>query len=390
MRRIIRVWAMLVIGLAFATIAGAQNARVSGQVFDRDGKPWPGITVQLKSEDGRNFTLKTDKDGKFGQILPAGGLYTITLTNEAASLNYAEQHRFTTDEDNTVTINFKDILAQQGGAAHAEQQKAQVEVANKFKEMQTHFNAGKAAMDDATALRAQLRAAPADQKSGIQDKMNADYQTAITEYQQAEQGVTAKDAKNHAIVWANLGQAYESAGHFDDATNAYQKAIELQPAPEYYTQAATTLANVAMGQTDPAVTSSKIAEANADCDKAAALDPTQAAGVRCWKNVGIVLNNKGDFKDSVAPLQKATQADPKDAQAWFLLGSAYTGAIGAKQEGDKMTYIIPPGTADAYQKCIDLDPNGPYAAQAKQNLDALAAMGGGESTAVGIRPKKKR
>ena len=24
-----------------------------------------------------------------------------------------------------------------------------------------------------------------------------------------------------------------------------------------------------------------------------------------------------------------------------------------QQEGEKMTYIIPPGTAEAYQKCID-------------------------------------
>jgi hypothetical protein len=54
-----------------------------------------------------------------------------------------------------------------------------------------------------------------------------------------------------------------------------------------------------------------------------------------------------------------------------------------------MTFVIPPGTADAYQKCIDIDPNGPYAAQAKQNLDALAAMGGGEATRVGERRKKK-
>jgi len=342
----------------------------------------------MKSESGRTFSLKTDKNGKYSQIGLQGGVYTFTVTDTAGTLNFTEKHQVQADGDTEVDFNFKQIAAQQGPTA--EQQKAQAESQNKFKEMQTHFNAGKAAMDDSAGLRTQLRAATADQKSGIQDKMNADYQAAITEFQQAEQGVTAKDVKNHAIVWANLGQAYESAGRFDDAANAYQKAIELQPAPEYYTQAATVLANVAVGQTDPAVTSSKIAEAIADCDKAAALDPTQGVGVRCWKNVGIVLNNKGDFKDSVAPLQKATQADPKDAQAWFLLGSAYTGAIDAKQEGDKMTYIIPPGTADAYQKCIDLDPNGPYAAQAKQNLDALAAMGGGESTAVGLRPKKKK
>ena len=388
MRRVIRVCAMLVIGLAFATIAGAQNGHVMGQVIDRDGKPWPDVTVVLKADTGQTLTLKTDKDGKYSQIGLRGGLYTFTLTEAAHGLNFTEKHQISSEGDTEINFNFKLMAAQQGPSA--EQQKAQAESQNKFKEMQTHFNAGKAAMDDSATLRAQFKAAAADQKSGIQDKMNADYQTAIAEFQQAEQGVTAKDVKNHAIVWANLGQAYESAGRFDDASNAYQKAIEMQPLPEYYTQAATALANVAAGQTDPAVSSSKIAEANADCDKAAALDPTKAAGVRCWKNVGIVLNNKGDFKDSVAPLLKATEADPKDAQWWFLLGSAYTGTIGAKHEGDKMTYVIPPGTADAYQKCIDLDPNGPYAAQAKQNLDALAAMGGGESTAVGVRPKKKK
>jgi len=84
---------------------------------------------------------------------------------------------------------------------------------------------------------------------------------------------------------------------------------------------------------------------------------------------------------------KATQSDPKDAQAWYLLGSAYTGTIDTKQEGDKMTYVIPPGTSDAYQKCIDADPNGPYAPQCKSMLDSLAQMAGGEATTVGARPK---
>jgi tetratricopeptide (TPR) repeat protein len=388
MRRLIPLFGTLAIALLFATTAKAQNGRVMGQVMDREGKPWADVTIVLKSDTGQLLTLKTDKDGKYGQIGMRGGLYTFTLTDAAHTLNFVEKHQIGSSGDTEINFDFKQLAAQQGPSE--EQKKTQAESQDKFKQMQTHFNAGKAAMDDSSTLRAQLRAASPDQKSAIQDKMNADYQTAITEFEQAEQGVTAKDVKNHAIVWASLGQAYESARRFDDAANAYQKAIEIQPAPDYYAQAATALANVAAGQTDPAVTSAKLAEANADCDKAAALDPTQAAGVRCWKNVGIVLNNKGDFKDSIAPLQKATQAGPKDAQAWFLLGSAYTGSIDAKQEGDKMTYIIPPGTADAYQKCIDLDPSGPYAAQAKQNLDALAAMGGGESTAVGVRPKKKK
>jgi outer membrane protein assembly factor BamD (BamD/ComL family) len=95
------------------------------------------------------------------------------------------------------------------------------------------------------------------------------------------------------------------------------------------------------------------------------------------------------MKEAIAPLQKATQADAKDPQGWFLLGSAYSAAIEPKQQGDKITYIIPPGTAEAYQKVIDIAPNSPYAAQAKDMLAGLAAMSGGEETAIGKKTKKK-
>ena len=54
-----------------------------------------------------------------------------------------------------------------------------------------------------------------------------------------------------------------------------------------------------------------------------------------------------------------------------------------------MTYIIPPGTGDAYQKCIDADPTGPYAAQCKTMIDTLTTMAGGDATTVGARKKKK-
>ena len=86
-------------------------------------------------------------------------------------------------------------------------------------------------------------------------------------------------------------------------------------------------------------------------------DPTSAA--KCWKNLGIVLTNTGHMQESVAPLQKATAADPKDAQSWFLLGGSLTAVIVPSQQGDKLIYQIPPGTTDAYQKCIDAAPTGP-------------------------------
>jgi tetratricopeptide (TPR) repeat protein len=242
-------------------------------------------------------------------------------------------------------------------------------------------------MNDSAQVRQQLASAPADQKSALQDKLKADGQTAVTEFQQAEQGASPKDAKNHALIWANLGQAYDTAGNFNDAAGAYQKAVDLQPQPNYYVSLGTALAKAGAAQNDQ----QKIADAGAACDKATALDPTTSG--TCWKNVGIVLNNKGDLKDAITPFQKATQANPKDAQAWFLLGSAFTGTIDTKQEGDKVIYIIPPGTSEAYQKAIDADPNGPYAPQAKAALDNIAQLSGGVQTQIGTssakKPKKK-
>jgi len=167
----------------------------------------------------------------------------------------------------------------------------------------------------------------------------------------------------------------------------------MNPQPGYYVGLSQAVANSVATTTDPAAVQAKISEAGSNCEKAAALDQTPAAAAnnaRCWKNIGIVLSNKGDLKDAISPLQKATTADPKDAQAWYLLGSAYTGTIETKQEGDKMTYIIPSGTAEAYQKCIDADPNGSYAAQCKMMLDGLAAMSGGDATTVGARPKSSK
>jgi tetratricopeptide (TPR) repeat protein len=390
MRKLMHALVALAFVLLLAAAARAQNGRVSGQVMDMNGKPWSGITVTLKSDTGRTFTLKTDKDGKYSQIGIPGGIYVITLINQAAGLNFSEKQMVKPDDENTFDFNFKEIMAQQqNNPANAEAEKKRQESQNAFKEMQTHFNNGRAALEDSDTLRKQLATLPADQRSATQDKINTDNQTAISELEQAEKGVQPKDVKNHAVVLSTMGEAYDRAGRYSDAVAAYQKAIDMNPQPSYYVDLSTAVVNAATAQTDTTDLAAKVTEAGANCDKAAALDPTLAG--RCWKNIGIVLSNKNHLAEAVVPLQKATAADAKDAQAWFLLGGALTAEITSKQEGTKLTYTFPPGLTDAYQHCIDADPNGPYAAQAKATLDGLNQLSGGTSTIVNERkPKKKK
>lgn len=390
MKRLIPAWVALALALSVATIVAAQTStRIDGQVLDLQGQPFAGVTVNIKNTgSNQSYSVKTDSTGHFLQVVPLGGTFSINLVSEKDGLNYTETHQIGSGTSANLVINLKDISAHAGG--NPEEAKKAEAAANNFKEMKVHFDAGVAAMNDATTTRQQLAAASADQKSSLQDKIKTDGQTAVTEFKQAEQMTNPKDAKNHALVWANLGQAYDAMNQYNDAADAYQQAVNLDATAPFYTHLSTALAGAAVGQTDPKLTAQKLADASTDCDKAASLDPTNpAAAATCWKNLGIILSNKGDLKDAITPFQKASQVNPKDAQTWFLLGGALTGTIDTKQEGDKVMYIVPPGTADAYQKAIDVDPNGPYAPQAKAALDSLAALSGGQATSVSERKKKK-
>jgi tetratricopeptide (TPR) repeat protein len=379
-KKMIAVTGALSIALMFCVIAAAQSVgRIDGEILDLQGQPWVGLTVEIKNDgSGQTYHVKTDSKGKFTQIGLATGTHTISVKSDNPKVDYAMQTHVGSDAAAVVKINFKEIAAKSANnPANAEAEKKRAEDESKFESLKNHFKAGMDAFNDSRTVRQQMAAAPADQKPALQEKMTADCQTAETELTAAAAAATAKDVGNHATILANLGQAEECLGKFPEAADASQKAIDLKPLGQYYSAMATQLAKAG-----------KFTEANDACTKGVALDPTTAAP--CWKNMGIVLSNASKMKEAIEPLKKASEADPKDAQTWFLLGGAYAGTIDSKQEGDKLIYIIPPGTLEAYQKCIDAAPNGPYAPQAKSALDGLTALEGGDQTTIGKRSAKKK
>jgi len=96
----------------------------------------------------------------------------------------------------------------------------------------------------------------------------------------------------------------------------------------------------------------------------------------------------------VEPLKKATEADPKNAQGWYLLGASLVGTIDSTKDckvtSDKMECKIPEGTVEAYQKAVELDPNGTWGQQAKDGLTGLEAMSSGIQTKIGGGGNKKK
>jgi Flp pilus assembly protein TadD len=99
------------------------------------------------------------------------------------------------------------------------------------------------------------------------------------------------------------------------------------------------------------------------------------------------LYNANRLGDAVEPLQKSSQLDPNNAQTWYLLGASLVYKMTTKRVGDKDEVVLAPGTVEAYQKAIDLDPSGPWGAQAKEGLVQLQAIAPGINIKVSNKKK---
>jgi tetratricopeptide (TPR) repeat protein len=367
----------LAAGVAISAAAQEKDkpAKIHGQVSDVSGNPFGGVVVSVRnSTTGQSTDFTTDSQGRYRSGNLAAGTYSIDVKIQGKSA-YSQIVQLAAGQDTQQDFNFKELQSKESEQA-AEAAKKNEEAKAKFSAMKQHFDAGNAALEQAKQTRAQMDKMPKDQQASSQGQLDQADTTAVTEYTAALEQTSETDP-NRNIVLARLGEAYEVANKYSDAAGAYAKAVALKPDPSYYNNLGNSLARTG-----------KIDDALAAYQKAIELDPMNTA--MYWRNFSIGLYNSGRIKESVDPLKKATEADPKNAQAWYLLGAALVNTMDFKQEGDKMVPVLQPGTQEAYQKAIELDPNGPWGAQAKQGLEALKAMGVGIDTKINTRPPAQK
>ena len=355
--------------------AVAQNTGgVSGIVTDPQGKPLPDMVVVLKNtEMGTVYTLKTDKNGMYKQIGLRPGAYSVTLKPKDKDQAIVQELPcpVSLDPDNHCDIDLKKLLAGQTAEQEAARKK-QEEDQKKFENMKSAFMAGQAKTDEADKARADMLKAPSDQRSAMQPKVSGLYQEALQDYSQAQQTAPEKDPNLH-LVYYRRGYVQEMLGNYDAAIADYIKAAELKPASADY------LNNLAQAYAK----AGKIPDAMQTCEKSAAID--KAKGAAGWLNVGVALYNASKLSDAVEPLKKATALNPNNADGWYLLGASLLSTMQTKQQGEKMTYVVTPGTVEAYQKYLALAPNGKYASEAQASLQALQALGAGVDTKVKVK-----
>ena len=113
-----------------------------------------------------------------------------------------------------------------------------------------------------------------------------------------------------ARVWFNKGRDLDDLGEYDEAIEAYDEAIRLNPnyAKAWFNKG---LSLDDLGKYDEAVKA---------YDEAIRLDPNNAA--MAWNNKGISLDDLGKYDEAIEAYDEAIKLDPNYATAWNNKGIA--------------------------------------------------------------------
>ena len=361
----------LVLGLCVPPIFAQATGSVKGVARNPEGKPITEGTVEwLSMETGRKYTLKLNKKGEYFSLGISPGKYKVTLFGpDGKQIFYMSGISVGLDEV-TQDLDLKKEQENQakGVGLTPEQLKAQQEAQAKAQKENTTVK----------SLNEKLLAAKTASDAG-------DFDTAVNTLSEA----TQIDA-NRDLLWFKLGDAYrqsatkqtdstEKQKRYQEAADAYKKAIDLKtanPDPKD-ADANVKLAAYYNNLAEANAKSGKIDDAVANYNKAAQLDPARAGQYNF--NIGAVLTNAGKVDDAITAFDRVIAADPSKAEAYYWKGVNMIGK--ATLKGDKM--VAPDGTAEAFNKYLELAPTGTYAQPAK---DMLASIGAAVET--GFNKKK--
>jgi tetratricopeptide (TPR) repeat protein len=318
-------------------------ASVHGHAQDPANAPIANGQV-IFSTDGKTplYTFTADANGDYkGSGIKPGTYYVTLYATPGKAVDRADNVKFTAGTD---TLQDFDLSrAEYVNKLPPEQRKALEEAKKRNAEI-VKENQGVGKLND---LLKQARAA----------NQAKNFPQAEQLMQQAV--VIKPDA---AVLWLEMGIAQTGQKKWDDATTSLKKALDLdtnskKPNPEI--EAAD---NNALGEVY--ANSNKIPDATASYDAAAKLQPSNAG--MFYTNETIVLSRAGQTDATIAAADKAIAADPAKPIPYYLKGQALISKATVDPKTQKI--VAPPGTAEAYNKYLELAPNGPMAAEAKSIL----------------------
>ena len=347
-----RIWLAFLFAVALLPVTARMHAQTEtgkahGHVQDPVGVPVPNVTVQV-STDGKTakYTFTTDANGDYKGEGIAPGTYIFTLFNDQnKSIDQFTNVKIIAGGD---TLQDFDMTRADYIAKMSPEQKKQLEEI-------------KAKNAEVNKENFQIKNLNADLTKARQDNKDKNYTEA--------ESLMSRDAQakpDASVLWVELGRAQYGLKKLDDAVTSLKKAIELEGASKKPNADIVAAANDTLGEIYAA--QGKVPEAQAAYDAAVAADPKGAAVH--YANEAIMMDRAGNVDGTVAAADKAIAADPTKPIPYYLKGKALINKATVDPKTQKI--VAPPGCAEAYQKYLELAPDGPFANDAKS---VLAEMG---------------
>jgi tetratricopeptide (TPR) repeat protein len=328
---------------ALAAAQDAATASIHGHAQDPANAPIANAQVVLTT-DGKTplYTFNTDANGDYkGANIKPGTYYVTLFSAPGKAVDRADNIKFTAATD---TLQDFDLSRKEYVDKLTPEQRKQLEDAkSKNAEInKENANVGK--------LNELLKSARADNAAKKYD----DAATAMT------QATAIKP--DAAVLWLELGIAQTGLKKYDDALTSLKKALDLDTNSKKPNPDVEAADNNALGEVY--ANTNKIPDATAAYDNAAKLQPANAG--MFYTNETIVLSRTGQADATIAAADKAIAADPNKAIAYYLKGQALISKATVDPKTQKI--VAPPGTAEAYNKYLELAPTGPMAPEAKSVL----------------------
>ena len=362
---------------ALAQTPAPNTGKIHGHVTNPSGAPQSVGSVSLSTDEGRSskYTFPVDANGDYkGDANP--GTYTVVFrqpdTPPDKMVDSFDNVKIVAGQDVDQDIDmsrkaFIDKLPKEQQDKLAEMKKHNSE-ALKANQIIKQVNADiqTVAQDikdaDAAAATAKNTLGAAAAKADL-DAKAAEIKTA--KYTEVEKLMTTDTAlkPDASILFAELGQAQTGLKEYDPALVNFKKALDLenalQAAGKKTNSAVQGLCQAGIGEIY--ARTGKVQEAMDAYDAAVKVNPSQ--GAFYLTNETKIFYSTSQADAQVAAADKAIALDPNAAILYYLKGNGLVQKTTMDPKTNKL--VAPAGCLEAYQKYLQLAPDGPYAADVK-------------------------